>query len=239
MRRSWFFVLSLAVVLVLSACQPPAFLQGEMPDDGPPVATTPAAAQRFAEKVAAAGERAVETKRLNITVTQKEVTSFLNIGSQMAQQLQDTYGVSSLKELQQLQQQQGLARAAGLPDWVKTLQQAQENLGVDLPDLSLAVRVKDPEVYFRGNGQIIVRGYGQVLGLREPLRLVLAPRASKGELVLDFVEGTLGPVSVPEGLVDLVGKGLARLILAGSDYVQVSKIEVSGGSLTLRGRYLK
>jgi len=238
MRRSWFFVLWLALVLALSACQAPAFLQGEMPDDGPPVATTPAAAQRFAEKVAAAGEQAAKTKRLSITVTQKEVTSFLNIGSQMAQQLQDTYGVSSLKELEQLQQQ-GLANTGAIPDWVKTLQQAQKNLGVDLPDLSLAVRIKDPEVYFRGNGQIIVRGYGQVLGLREPLRLVLAPRASKGELVFDFVEGELGPLSVPEGLVDLVGKGLARLILAGSDYVQVSKIEVSKGSLTLSGRYLK
>jgi hypothetical protein len=69
------------------------------------------------------------------------------------------------------------------------------------------------------------------------LRLVLAPRAADGELVLDFVEGTLGPVSVPEGLVDLVGRALARLILAGGDYVEISKIEVSQGSLTLSGRY--
>jgi hypothetical protein len=46
-------------------------------------------------------------------------------------------------------------------------------------------------------------------------------------------------VSVPEGLVDLVGKGLARLILTGKDYAQVSKIELADGSLTLSGRYLR
>jgi hypothetical protein len=239
MQRSWSFVLLLALALVLSACQAPGFLQAELPDDGPAIDTSPAAAQRFAEKVAAAGERAVETKRLNLTVSQKELTSFLSLGSQVAQQLQDAYGVSSLQELEQLQRQQGLANAEGLPDWVKTLQGAQERLGVDLPDLSLAVRIQEPEVYFRGNGQIIVRGYGQVLGQRLPLRLVLAPRAAEGELALDFVEGKLGPLSVPEGLVDLVGAGLARLILAGSDYVQVSKIQVADGSLTLSGRYLK
>jgi hypothetical protein len=44
---------------------------------------------------------------------------------------------------------------------------------------------------------------------------------------------------VPEGIVDLVGKGLAGLILAGNDYVEVSKIEVADGSLTLSGRYLR
>jgi len=53
------------------------------------------------------------------------------------------------------------------------------------------------------------------------------------------LEGTLGPVSVPETLVNLVGTGLAHLILAGSDYVEVSKIEVSDGLLTLDGRYLR
>jgi hypothetical protein len=67
----------------------------------------------------------------------------------------------------------------------------------------------------------------------------MAPRAAAGELVLDFVEGTLGPLSVPEGIVDLVGKGLSRLILAGNDYVEVSKIEVADGSLTLSGQYLR
>jgi hypothetical protein len=165
------------------------------------------------------------------------VTSFLNIGSQVVERLQAVYGVDSLQELEQIQAQQALEGIEGIPDWVNMLSKAEETLGVELPDLRLRLAVKEPEVYFRGSGQIIVRGYAEALGQRQPLRLVLAPRAAGGELVLDFVEGSLGPVSMPEGLVDLVGAALARLILAGGDYVEISKIEVSQGSLTLSGRY--
>jgi len=230
-------ILAVLFSLLLTACQAPSFLQSELPDDGPPVATSPAAAGRFAEKVAAAGERAADTKRLNLTVSQEEVTSFLNLGSQLAEQLQAVYGVDSLQELQALQGQQGLQAMENLPDWAKSLQGGDNSLGLDLPELSFRVTLKEPEVYFKGNGQMIVRGYGQVLGQRQALRLVLAPHASEGELALDFVEGNLGPVPVPEGVVDLVGKGLASLILAGRDYVEISKIQVTNGSLTLSGRY--
>jgi hypothetical protein len=223
--------------LLLTACQAPDFLQSELPNDGPPVATSPAAAGRFAQKVVAAGERAADTKRFNLTVTQEEVTSFLNLGSQLAEQMQAAYGVDSLQELQALQGQQALQAMEGLPDWAKQLQGGQNSLGLDLPDLSLRVTIKEPEVYFKGNGQMIVRGYGEALGQQQALRLVLAPYASEGELALDFVEGNLGPVPVPEGVVDLVGKGLASLILVGRDYVEISKIQVSNGSLALSGRY--
>jgi hypothetical protein len=238
-KAKWLLVAVVVAVLALGACQAPGFLQAELPDDGPRVKTSQAAARRFAEKMAAAGERATESKRLRLTVTEKEVTSFLNIGSELAGQLQAAYGVDSLAQLEQLQRQQALQNAEGLPEWVGLLGRAQDTLGLDLPDANLRVRVQEPEVRFEGNGQMVVRGYAQLLSLRQPLRLVMAPRASQGELVLDFVEGDLGPLSVPEGLVDLVGKGLARLILAGHDYVEVSRIEVADGSLTLSGRYLR
>jgi hypothetical protein len=58
-------------------------------------------------------------------------------------------------------------------------------------------------------------------------------------LVLDFVEGKLGPIPVPEFLVDGLGAGLAKLILAGDRFVEISKIQVNPGSLTLSGRYLQ
>jgi hypothetical protein len=149
------------------------------------------------------------------------------------------YGVDSLAQLSQLQREQAMQNVEGLPEWAGLLDRAQGSLGLELPDGELRVRIREAEVRFEQTGQMIVRGYGEVLGMRLPLRLVMAPRASAGELVLDFVEGTLGPLSVPEGVVDLVGKGLARLILAGNDYVEVSKIEVADGSLTLSGQYLR
>jgi hypothetical protein len=235
--RTWLLSLAILASLLLTACQAPKILQSELPDDGPPVATSPAAAGRFAQKVVAAGERAAETKRFKLTVSQEEVTSFLNLGSQLAEQMQAVYGVDSLQELQALQGQQGMQAIEGLPDWAKQLQGGQNRLGLDLPDLTFRVTVKEPEVHFKGDGQMIVRGYGEVLGQRQALRLVLAPHAADGELALDFVEGNLGPVPVPEGVVDLVGKGLAGLILAGRDYVEISKIQVGNGSLALSGRY--
>jgi hypothetical protein len=238
-KTKWLLIALLAIVAVVGAWQAPGFLQAELPDDGPRVATSQAAARSFAEKVAAAGERASESKRLRITITEAEVTSFLNIGSEMARQLQATYGVDSLTQLDQLQREQALQNAEGLPEWAALLERARGTLGLELPDDRLRVAIQEPEVRFEQNGQIVVRGYAELLVLRQPLRLVMAPRASAGELVLDFVEGTLGPLSVPEGLVDLVGQGLARLILTGSDYVEISKIEVADGSLTLSGRYLQ
>lgn len=238
-RAKWLLLALLAIALAVGACQAPGFLEAELPEDGPPVATSQAAAQRFAEKLAAAGERAAESKQLRITVTEAEVTSFLNIGSEISKQLRAVYGVDSLAQLDQLQREQALQDIAGLSEWAGVLDRAQGTLGLELPDADLRVRIQEAEVRFERNGQMIVRGYGEALGLRLPLRLVMAPRASAGELVLDFVEGTLGPLSVPEGLVDLVGKGLSRLILAGNDYVEVSKIEVADGALTLSGRYLR
>ena len=58
-------------------------------------------------------------------------------------------------------------------------------------------------------------------------------------MALDFVEGAIGPISMPEVAFDLVGKGLARGILAGQDYGEITRISVSEGKLTIRGHYNK
>jgi len=126
----------------------------------------------------------------------------------------------------------------GLDQWQALLGQREGLPSISLSDLSLRVLIRDPEVYFKANGQLIVRGYAEALGQRQPLRLVFALRALDGELVLDFVEGNLGPVEVPELLVDQVGKGLARAILAGQDYIEITEIRLGEGSMTLAGRYV-
>jgi hypothetical protein len=226
----WLVVLALLAVLSLTACQPPDFLQGELPDDGPPVAVSQAAARNFAEKVAAAGEAAAQSKRLSLTVTQEEVTSFLSLTSQLSEQMQ-AVEATSLQDLDQL------AGAEELPPWLRVLAEREELANVRLPDVNFRVSVQEPEVRFRGNGQIIIRGYGEALGVQQPLRIVLAPSVSDGALILDFVEGTLGPVPVPEGLIDQAGEQLATLIMAGADYVQVTRVDVAAGTLTVAGRY--
>ena len=112
--------------------------------------------------------------------------------------------------------------------------------GDGLPNLSLAelgLRIQEPQVRFRADGRIVISGYAEALGQRQALRLVLAPRASSGELVLDFVEGKLGPVPIPELIIDQIGLVLAKVILAGQEYVEVSQIEVGSGTLTISGAY--
>jgi hypothetical protein len=179
------------------------------------------------------------------------VTSFLSISSQMAQVMQQIDGVNSLQDLSQLEDAQidgldlegleGLDDAAldhdALRRW-RDLSGRLDGLGdLRFPDLSLRVALQEPEVHFKDNGQIIVRGYGQVRNVRQPLRLVVAPRARQGELALDFVEGNLGPVPLPEGLFDVIGQGLARVILAGQRWASIDEITVTETTLTLRGSY--
>lgn len=232
--------LSVAVILIVSlfvgACQTPDFLQAELPDDGLPIATSFVAAQRLIEKVSTAGEQAANTGKLNITVTQEEVTSLLSIGSQISEQLR-VYDVGSLQDLQGIQQTTNAPELENLTAWTDLLEGRDGLSSLGLSELALRLAIAEPEVYFKGNGQVIVRGYGKLLVLRQPLRLVLAPRASDGELVLDFVEGNLGPVGVPESLVDQIGKGLATVIMAGEDHAVINKIQVSEGKLRLTGRY--
>jgi hypothetical protein len=228
---------ALIAAIFLTACQQPGFLQSDLPDDGPPIATSQAAAVRFVEKVKAAGENAVKTKRFDLSISEVELTSFLSVGAELAEQLR-AHDVQNLADLERLQGSAGLQEIQGLQEWMGLLrgrEGAPNDLG--LLDLSLRVRIREPQVHFQSNGHIVIRGYAEVLGQRQPLRLVLAPRASQGELVLDFVEGTLGPVDVPEQLIDQIGEGLAKLVMAGEQYVEIRQILVDEASITISGRY--
>jgi hypothetical protein len=235
--------LAFAVALLLASCQSPAFLKSELPDDGPRIEPTQEAALRFVEKVTDAGQAGVRSGQSALTVTQAEVTSFLNIGAQLAEQLQQVQNVETLDDLAQIDNIEDLGvegvDGEALSRWQQLARRREGLGGLRLPDLSLRLAIQEPQVYFKGNGQIVVRGYGQVRSVRQPLRLVVAPRAREGELVLDFVEGKLGPVPLPEGLFDLIGKALSRAILAGQNYAEIQEITVGEGTLTLRGWYAR
>jgi len=231
--------MSVAVVamFVLTACQLPRLNQGELPDDGLPVATSQDAAILFVEKITDVGLNGAETGRFSLTVTQEEVTSFLQIGSVLAEQLQTVKNLENLEDLADLSDLSGIEGIEELERWQRILRRREGLPRIRLSNLNLRLTIEEPEVRFQANGQVIVRGYGRLLVLRQPLRVVLAPRADDGELSFDFVEGNLGPVNLPEGLFDLIGKGLARAILLGQDYGEISQIDVGDGVLTLSGRY--
>jgi len=220
--RSIAVSLSLAVVavLLLSGCQ------AELPNDGPAPVTSQAAARQFVEKAIAAGQGAANSGELTLVITQEEVNSFLTIGTEIMSQLQTapTEGLSQLEGIEEL------AR------WQELLEQLERVPNVQLPTEKLRLAIEDPRVYFQGNGQVVARGHVGLLGLRLPIRVVVAPRASQGELALDFVEGQVGAVPMPEIVFDYVGKGLSEAILMGQDYAQVTRISVGAGTLTVSGR---
>jgi hypothetical protein len=141
-----------------------------------------------------------------------------------------------LAELDQIQDIPEL-EGVDVEQWQELLEQRERLPGLEGRRLRLRLVIEDPVVRFRGNGEMLVRGRIRFLILELPVRIVTAPRASEGELALDFVEGQLGAVPMPEVLFDALGQGLSSAILLGEEYVRVTEISVRSGTLTMRGQY--
>jgi len=229
-------ILVFAATLVLTGCGILSTAGEEsaiaLPDDGPPPSISREAAIIFVEKALSAGQRAAETKSLTLVLTQDEVTSFLNIRSQITQELEQV-GLDQLDQIEGLESV--VPEDINIDVWRSLLGSPEYERGGLRDALKLGLR--DPAVYFKGNGQAIFRGHVAVLRRRIPVRFVTAPRTEDGELIFDFVEGQVGKVKMPEFVFDLLGKGLAAALKAGQEYAEITRIRVAQGSIELRGRY--
>ena len=87
------------------------------------------------------------------------------------------------------------------------------------------------QVRFTGSGDVVVAGYVQAWGWRQPGLVVFAPRAQRGVLELDFVKGRLGRMPAPAWAFDMLGRLVASLILLGDDYAEISDLTVTEGRL--------
>lgn len=112
---------------------------------------------------------------------------------------------------------------------------AEQPAGSELPQ-EFNLPLAEPQVYFKADGTIVIRGRLQAVGRSQPARIVAAPRAREGELVLDFVEGRLGPLPLPESLFDPIGRLVAAGILAGQSVAEITVIEVTEGEMVIGGR---
>ena len=206
-----------------------------LPDDGEAIPATSSSAVGFLTKVTEAGRAAAGSRQITLDVTDVEVTSFLQIGAELAEQSQDAGENVSIEDLAErgdevFDQIPGgealrdlLSRRDALPD-------------ISDRDLRLRATIKDPEVRFLGDGTVIVRGTGNLWFLNVPARVVVAPRIEDGRLVFDFVEGQLGRLGLPEAVVDRAGEALVSLILAGQEYAEITDISVRQGALRLQAR---
>jgi hypothetical protein len=225
---------SLALALAAGACFIPGVGEATLPDDGPPVPVTQAAAESFSQKVLAGAQG---DGTFQFTITQQEATSAVAILAELAEFSGDS---PILEGAGQIPDQIPLEELPGDLEVTPAIEALLERLqGADGqgPDLSgLRMELDQPEIYFKGDGRMILRGYGVLGSWRLPLRVVTQPRASQGEIVLDFVEGQIGRLPLPEFLFDPLGKLMAQALLAGREYAEISELTVGPGTLTFRGR---
>ena len=223
------------VAALLSGCCPwLGFPGAEMPDDGPPIKTSVMDAERFVGKLKAAGETLDATKELDLAISQEEITSFLEIGAKVSEQMK-ALGVKDSGELAQMKGNEDFQRIEGFEGLVELIEGPESAGGKAVAEMSLRLPLEEPEIYFKASGEIVIRGYAEVVGQRQPFRLVIVPQASQGNLVLDFVEGQFGPVPIPKELADQVFDTLASSFLAANAAIEFTDVTVGDGTFSIDG----
>jgi hypothetical protein len=222
----------LSLTLALMACSLPGSDDPVLPDDGPPVAVSSQAAASFAGKVLA-GASGLTGGTLSFSITQEEATSALAYATSLSAVTQGLPPLESLPGFEGMDPQD-------LPEELRQLEGlglAPSAAGSDgpglLPDLRLLL--VEPQVYFKADGRLILRGVLRIWRSRLPLRVVLAPHAADGELEFDFVEGQISRLPMPVFLFDPLGRLLASTLLAGQDFAEISHLQVSEGRLDFSG----
>jgi hypothetical protein len=94
----------------------------------------------------------------------------------------------------------------------------------------------EPQIYFKQDGSIAVRGNIGFQGRTQPVRIVAQPRVESDSLQLNIVGGQVGRVPVPGPILNQVEGALSRAILAGQDYGRVTVVQVEQGALTIAGQ---
>ncbi len=207
-----------------------------LPDDGEPIPVVAEDALAFARKVADSVGDAAGTKQVTITVTEGEVTSFLAIASVLSAQLKEAGGSGDLGELSDLGDEIPGGDLLSVEGW-KELIESEDGLGtIFTRGLDLRITIRDPEVRFTADGEIVVRGTGRLAFLSIPARIVVVPNIVNDQLTFEVVEGQLGRLPLPGGIANLVADAIERALLAGHSVASVDEIEVNQGSLSFTGR---
>ena len=148
--------------------------------------------------------------------------------------------VVSEEAAQSLEQKVAQAAAtAGQSTLTTTQEEVTSYLALRLDALAAQNGVQnpwqEPQVYFKENGQIVLRGDIEYEGYMQPIRLVAEPSAVAGLLQVNIVEGRIGPVPVPESILSQAEEQLGQAILAGQQYASLDEVRIEAGTLSLMG----
>jgi hypothetical protein len=230
-----FLVLALLAVLVMAGCSNGAVLGNGQAADEPVVETSREAARSFVQKAVVAGRQGSGGDEVTLNVTQEEVSSFLDFASQVARQAA-AQGVERLSDLERMDPQDLPEDARDLPALLAALRAEGDVPDVRLPDLRFWSRIYDPRVRFTAEGQMVLTGRVDLLGFRQPVRIVAVPRPEGDRILLTFVEGSIGRVPVPAWLAEQVVANVDALLLLGQDYADISDVTVTEGQMSVTGR---
>lgn len=204
---------------------------------GDPVPSSTEDAARVLTRGAEAIQGAPESRSLRLTMTESEATSALSLGLMLPELMraadripqEDIQQASDLEALRDRIWQEADAQRDEIAERVGFSQRV-------LMKLDPKLRTGDVQVRFEPSGEVVVAGYVQAWRFKQPGLFVVAPRASNGELSLDFVSGRLGRMPLPEFIFDWFGRLAASAVLLGREHAQVSEITVGDGTLTFEGR---
>ena len=223
----------LIVVLSVTTCSwgmDPATLTA---DYGTPVPATKDAASRLLTRAGNAIRNAPNSRNLRISVTEEEATSALSLGMLLPEVMRAMESIPA-EELEAIPTVEGMRERLRQEEEAalesRTL--TQRIFGFFDPRL----RTGDTQVRFTADGEIVVGGYIQAWRWKQPALVVVAPRATSGELALDFVRGQLGRLPAPEWAFDKLGELLSSLILLGQDYAEITEMTVTEGRMSFLGR---
>ncbi len=225
------------VVLSITTCSAGVDSSALTAEWGDPVPASTASAARVLTRGAEVLQQAPETGAVRLTITESEATSALSLGL-MISDLMQAAGRIPQEELQEAPDLEALRERI----WAAAEQQRQElaeRSGLFsrlLIRLDPRIRTGDVQVRFEPTGEVVMAGFVQAWRFRLPGLFVFAPSAGRGTLDLDFVSGRLGRLPLPAFVFDLAGGMVARGILLGQGYAQISEISVSDGALTFAAR---
>lgn len=230
---------AISLALLSLACSMPFSGPAELPNDGPPVPVSKESAASFVSKVLQSSQQAAQTQSVQFTVTDEEVTSALSFAADLAAFSQGGPAFEGLEGFDP-----GTLDGQDLPPELEQFRDLGDLLGQVSGEaggagsglLDIRLRLEEPQVYFLGSGDMILRGYGRFSRWRFPMRVVVAPSVLGGEIELDFVEGQLGSVPLPAFLFDPLGNLLGQALLAGQDYAEITELTITEGALTFDGR---
>lgn len=227
----------LIVVTSLVSCSYGVDTTGLTAAWGEPVPATRDAAVTALNKGVAAIQQAPSSGGIRISLTEAEATSALSLGLILFDLMQVAGRIPS-DDLQDIDDLDELRDRIAAEVKRARLQQAENGSFVEraLVRLDPGLRTGDVQARFEPDGEIVLAGYVQAWAFRQPGLFVLAPSMQDGVPTLDFVEGRLGRLPLPEGAFDWLGRAVVEALLLGREYAEITEIEVRDGVLTFAAR---